>query len=52
MSTLWPRFMGHNSNWLGLRVGEVVEGGRMDELSFFRAFLSCFQEVEIQSYVL
>ncbi len=37
-SIQFPRLMGHYSNWLGVRVGEEVEGGRMETTSFFRAF--------------
>ncbi len=45
-SIQFPRLMGHYSNWLGVRVGEEVEGGRMETTSFFRAFQSSFKESE------
>ena len=45
-SIQFPRLMGHYSNWWGVRVGEEVEGGRMETTSFFRAFQSSFKESE------
>ena len=44
-SIQFPRLMGHYSNWLGVRVGEEVEGGRMETTSFFHAFQSGFKGI-------